>query len=210
MSALSMLSGCLVLLAGSGLPLEETTEVEAAVEAEAEPELLAWSDLQRDAARHMGRVRRVIVQFHELQEQWNPFLTRFGPSDYFALGAWSDEQRPWRRAEWEAPAVRAFMQRGTLLAAYLRAGRPHQRFMLTVVVREHCAGRLWAEVLDASRLAEEIPEGTILHAARGLGMIEKHAFELAASEFERALAAPLPDAARRELEELRDQSREAK
>jgi hypothetical protein len=139
MSALSMLSGCLVLLAGSGLPLEETTEVEAAVEAEAEPELLAWSDLQRDAARHMGRVRRVIVQFHELQEQWNPFLTRFGPSDYFALGAWSDEQRPWRRAEWEAPAVRAFMQRGTLLAAYLRAGRPHQRFMLTVVVREHCA-----------------------------------------------------------------------
>ena len=103
--------------------------------------------------------------------------------------------------------VRVFVKRGTMLEAYLRAGQAHQRFQMTVIVREHCAGQPWAEVVEAWRMAEEVTVGTIVHVARGITMLGRGATEVATSEFERALAAPLPAAVRAELEVLRDEAR---
>ena len=168
---------------------------------------LPWVEVEAHPAAHLGKPRPIVVQLQSFEKHWNPYLTRFGSNDWVALRAWSDEQRPWRRADWDAPAVRLFVRRGTMLEAYLRAGKTHQRFQLTVIVREHCAGQPWAEVVEAWRMAEEVSVGTIVHVARGITMLGRGAAEVALSEFERALAAPLPAAVRAELELLRDEAR---
>ncbi len=161
--------------------------------------LVPWSALATSPGRHLGEARQVFVQFHSFEESWNPFLTRFGPASFVTLRGWSDEQRPWKREDYDAPAVRVFVRRGGDLETLFRQAQAHQRYELVLAAREHCAGELWCEVLSARRLKKEIPEGTVMHAARAIELLERQAWDLAAGELERALAAPLPEAARDEL-----------
>ncbi len=168
------------------------------------PALVAWADLERAPGKTLGESCRVFVQFQSLEESWNPYLTRFGPQDFVALRGWADEQRPWLQADYENPGVRVFIPRGSAAETLLRLARPHERYEFVLAVREHCAGELWCEVLSARRLSKEIPEGSVLIVARALLLIEREVWELAVSELDRALAAPLPEVARAEVLELRD------
>jgi hypothetical protein len=171
------------------------------------PPVAAWADLVGSPGRSLGETRRVFVQFQELEESWNPYLTRFSPQDYFAVRGWTDEERPWLREDYEDPRVRVFVPRGGESETLLRAARPHERYELVLAIREHCAGELWCQVLSARRLKKEIPEGSVLGVARALDLMDREAWDLAASELQRALAAPLPEAAREEVVEMRDHVR---
>ena len=58
-------------------------------------------------------------------------------------------------------------------------------------------------------LPDQIGEATVIHASRALDLAQKKAWKLAELEFDQALAGPLPDKARIELERLREATRAA-
>jgi len=192
---------------------EEEPSLASAAETPAEalppgPPVLALEDLRRDPLAWIDQPVRIVVQFHSLEQRFHPYLTRFSSVHFLAVRAWSDEQRPWIEAEYLEPALRVFAPRADSgLIALLEGARQHQRFELTVRVRDLLLGRVWAEVQSARRLAEEISEGTVVHRARAGRLMARGDFAHAAGEVERALAAPLPPAARRELQETLTQCR---
>jgi hypothetical protein len=136
-------------------------------------------------------------------ETWNPFLTRFGSEDYRALIAWGDEQHLWERAAFDAPAGMLFVRRGNPIEAMLGAAARYSRFEATGIVRQVLGGRPWIEVVALKPLREQFSEGSLIHAARAMSLIEAEHWGLAASSLERALLSPLPERARVELESLR-------
>jgi len=158
----------------------------------------------------VGREVQLVFQFHSLEETWNPFVTRFAPRRWLAVRGWADEQLPWVEADYGHRPVRVFVARGTFLEDFFRLGQRHERIAATCVVREVFAGRPWIEVLAAEATPESIPEGTVLHAERALEVEAHGAWGLALGELERALAAPLPAHARRELLEVQRRCREAR
>ncbi len=171
--------------------------------------LVSWSELEKSSTQHMDQRVRVQVQFHSPIASWNPFMTRFGSREFSAVRAWADEQFPWVATEFDAPAARLFMRRGSAAERVLATARPSQRFELDAVVREVFFDRPWVEVLTARPLTEFIGEGTAIHARRGIELAEAHAWELAEAEYERALTTSLPAHARAELERLRALVRES-
>jgi hypothetical protein len=128
-------------------------------------------------------------------------MTRFGPKQFSASQAWSDEQFPWVRAEYESPTVRAFTLRDGASDFVLQSATKHARFEVRVVVREVFLDLPWIEVLDVKPLQGEIGEGTLIHASRGVELAQGSAWNLAQDQFEQALAGPLPARARTELEQ---------
>lgn len=182
-------------------PPPEPVEVDPALRA-LERQALPYAQLRAHRGDHLGHERVLVVQLAAPIESWEPYLTRFGPECFVAHQAWADEQFPWIEADFRSPAVRLFTRRGSEVAAVLAAGERHQRFALRVVLREVLAGRCWIEVLEATRLPEEIGEGSLLHAAEALRQERAGAFALAADQARRALAAPLPAHARAALEAL--------
>ncbi len=164
----------------------------------------SWDEVVREPVGFLGRTVRFVVQFHSLDERWNPYVTRFGPRDYVALNGWTDEQRLWIRSEYDDPVVRIFVRRDGGLAALFAGLEGHERVAVTCVVRELFAGRPWAEVVEATKLAEYVPEGSVLHAIRALDFMALELFELAAGQVDRALDAPVPERVRAELEGWRE------
>lgn len=168
-----------------------------------EAPLLAWDELCAAPARHLGRSVRVVVQVKGALEAWNPYVTRFGSREWRAWQAWSDEQEPWRKEQYEAPLVRVFARRDGPAAWALEQARPHTRLVLQLRVRELFLGLPWCEVEAVVPCAEEVGEATVIHAARGLDELRLGRHELAAHSFDEALKAPLPAAARTSLLRLR-------
>jgi hypothetical protein len=171
--------------------------------------MVTWSEIEKGAGHRLGQHVCIQVQFHSSIETWNPFMTRFGPREFSAVRAWADEQFPWIVTEFESPAARLFMRRGSDAERVLAGARPSQRFELDVAVREVFFDRPWVEVMAARPLTEFIGEGTVIHARRGIELAETRAFDLAAAEYERALTATLPLRARGELERLQKVARES-
>jgi hypothetical protein len=107
------------------------------------------------------------------------------------------------RADYELPRVRVFVPLGGAAERTVTRAGVHRRLLVTCVVREHLAGRPWIEVVKVIPTRASIPEGSLLHAIRAEGFIERGSFALAAAELERALAAPLPAHAVASLEHRR-------
>ncbi len=131
-------------------------------------------------------------------------MTRFGPRQYAAVRAWGDEQFPWIAGEFDAPAARLFVRRGSDAERAFAAARPSDRYEVDAIVREVFFDRPWVEVIAARPLAEVIGEGTVIHARRASELAEAGAFALAEAEYERAMTPKLPAHARAELQRLRD------
>ena len=159
---------------------------------------------------YVGRELRVALQFHSLEEDWNPFVTRFSPRNYLAVRGWADEQLPWVESEFERLPVRVFVPRGTSLEGFFRIGQRHERILVTGIVREVFAGQPWMEVLAAEATQEAIPEGSVLHVVRALEFESQKAYGLALGELDRALAAPLPLHAYDALLEIKKRCLEAR
>lgn len=136
------------------------------------------------------------------RSDWNPFLTRFGPGEFFAFEAWSEEQFPWVPVERQAPALFLFVRRGGAAAWALEDTRRYTHLELTLKVRSAFAGRLWAEVVGVRPLPDSLDAGGVLHAARAIEAMREARWRRARQELQRALAGPAPAAARSELERL--------
>lgn len=169
------------------------------------PPLVAWDDLADKPARWLGRKVRVRVQYASEPAAWNPYLTRFGSGQYDALQAWSDEQFPWVRSDFDAPRARVFVRKGSGAQHELVGADTYARYELTLIVREVFLDLPWAEVVEARATLDRLTEATVIHAARALELYEQRAWRLALLEFDAALGAPLPDAATAELTLRRDE-----
>lgn len=199
MRPLALLLACAALL---GLPGGF-----AASEAARELPLVAWQELVDHPARWLGQTITLRGQLQQRVASWNPYLTRFGTREFGAFQLWSDEQFPWIESEFRLPRVRLFARRGQPAECLLGSAPQYARFEFVATVRELFLDLPWIEVERATRLEQEISEGTNIHAARGLELAEKQSFALAAEEFEQALSGQLPQHARAELERLRDEAK---
>jgi hypothetical protein len=180
-----------------------------AVESAVPVALVSWGELDKNCSPRLGQTVRIQFQFHSRVATWNPYMTRFGPREYSAVRAWGDEQFPWIADEYDAPAARLFVRRGSDTERVFALARPSDRFDVDAVVREVFFDRPWVEVIAARPLAEVIGEGTVIHARRATELAEGGAWSLAEAEFERAITPTLPAHARAELERLRDAAHEA-
>ena len=169
---------------------------------DSEPSSVPYAEIAENPQDFRGESVRVLIQFHSLKEGWNPYMTRFGVEEFHQVRAWADEQLPWIAEEFGNPSVRFFVRRKSPVAEGFLTASPHDRFAVTCVVRELFAGRPWAEIIAAEPQAEYVPEGSVLHAIRALELMGEKTWKLAASELERALTAPVPAHARRELDSL--------
>lgn len=163
------------------------------------PAVAAWSALTAAPEAHLAEPVRLFLQFHSVEEDWECYQTRFSPEGWIALRAWTDEQRLWDPAEFERPEALVFVPRGGRLARLVPRLRPHDRIALVGVVRTAQLGRPWVEVRGCQRARSTVPEGTVLHAVKALELMDRKAWELAAEQLGRALAAPLPAPAAEEL-----------
>lgn len=166
------------------------------------PPAATWDELVEIPDGRLGELVRLHVQAHSQPETWEPFLTRFSPGEYVALRAWTDQQLPWYREEYDHPRAVVFARRGTPAARRLLAAPRHQRLALGCIPRAYQAGMLWVEVVGACRSQRQIPEGSVLHVEKALRLIEREAPGLAREQLERALAAPLPEHARERVREI--------
>jgi len=167
-----------------------------------EDELVSLHALHDDPAAWLGRTVRVVFQVHSAPQVWNPYLTRYGSGDWFALRVWSDEQALWNADEFEHPLAFLFVRRGTPTERVLAQARTYQRFEARVRVAQVFLGRPWVEVESAARLPVEVSEGAILHASRALQLLEGKEWALARDDLTRALTPAPPPRARRQLERL--------
>jgi hypothetical protein len=175
---------------------------------QAPPPLVTWQDLCDRPSRWLGKTVRLRVQYQDRVDTWNPYLTRFGSKRFTAIQAWSDEQLPWIRSDFDAPVVRLFLQRGEACSWALGQAQSGARFELTAVVREVFLDMPWAEIEEVLPLTERIGEGTVIHASKAVELIKKREWKLAGLEVEQAITESLPAHARAELERLRAECRE--
>lgn len=176
-------------------------------EGRAPAERVACAELWNRPGKHLSRELALRVQFRDWIEDWDPYLTRFGPALYRAFDAWGETQFLWRAEEHDHPIARLFVRRGSAAEWALETAQRHDGLELQVAVRAAFAGQPWVEVLGVRPLESSLPEGSILHASRALQLMERRVWGRAEEELERALAAPLFEEARVELEGLRDRCR---
>ena len=169
---------------------------------EAPPPLVTWKDLSDRPVVWLGKTVRLQVQFSHRVETWNPYLTRFGPRQFTGVQAWTDEQFPWVKTEYDSPAVRVFFRTGKACDWALEGAKPGARFELTGIVREIFLDDPWVEVVEVRPLLERIGEGTSIHAGKAVDLMTARSFALAESEFQQAITDDLPIGARAELERL--------
>lgn len=202
MSAHALLISALATLAQA--PLPGALEVGVPALEVVAPPLVPYAEIADEPERFLGTQVRLFFQYHSEREAWDPYLTSFAENRYRALDGWTDEQRLWLQHEFETPAARVYVLRGSRAERSLVGARVHQRWMLAGVVREEHLGLPWIEITHAYPMRSHVPEGSILHAIRAFECIEKNTFALARDEFSRALAAPLPAPVARELEAWRE------
>ncbi len=157
-------------------------------------------DLRKDPAAWLGMRVRFTVQFHSRLEDWNPLLTRFGSTDWVAFSAWADEDFTWEAFVFDNPMERLFARRGGAADELLGDALSYERFEVVAIVREVFLGDPWIEVESLQPLFELVNEGTILHVGRAYGFAREEQWDLAIDQFERAKSAPIPTAARAELD----------
>ena len=160
-------------------------------------------ELRAHPLRWRGTPLRVTVQLGTEREPWAPGLTRFHQGRFRAFEAWSDTARLWHAGAWADPLPGLYVRRDAPAAAALAGAGEYGRLELELVLRAISGGEIWAEVTAARRLPRSVGEGTLIHAGRALDLLADGRPAAAAEEYERALAAPLPDGHREALEEER-------
>jgi len=191
-----------ILLAATLLSGRAPVLAPARVVPEAPPPMVAWKELCDRPIHCLGRTVRMQLQFSNRVATWNPYMTRFGPEQFTAFQAWTDEQFPWIKSEYDAPAVRVFSRTGSASDWALEAAKPGARFEMTVIVRETFLDLPWVEVVGILPLPERISEGASIHASKACELMRARSYGLAENELEQSITDDLPPLARAELERL--------
>lgn len=162
------------------------------------------TEIARNPAAWRGVEVEFVLQFAAEHETWHWWTTRFQPDQYVGFAAWGDEQLLWEKYAFDHPEPHLFAARGSRAAVLLAETQTYRRYQVRAVVRTIFAGRPWIEVLSATPLERSLGEGTILHAARAYELLDAGSPVAAREQFERALAAPMPQAMRAVLEAARN------
>ena len=170
---------------------------------------VSWEELSATPTRYLGQRVELVVQLKSEAAAWNPYVTRFGQRDWRAWQAWSDAQLPWHKEQYDEPLVRVYARRSGASAWALEQTQPHTRVTLRLRVCEVFLGEAWCEVEAVVPCAEDVGEGSVIHAARGLAEARLGRHELAVHAYDEALKAPLPTHARDELQQLRGEALQA-
>lgn len=190
------------------VPVERSAATTSDVVAPVAREELAFeratlAALRADPLPWIGRRVSFRLQVDAPSASWIPYFSRFGPADWTALSAWPDEAFTWEPAVYADPAPHLFVRRGTAAAELAQRAERSQRFEAVGVVREIFLGEPWIELEVLRPLPGAVNEGTILHVERALAFLAEGSCTLAEGQLQRALDAPLPDHAVREIERLR-------
>lgn len=177
-----------------------------ALRAEPQPqrEVVALERLYSAPATQLGQSFRIRFQVRGECSEWNPYLTRFGAAEYRAFDVWSDSQFLWDKQQWDAPLGRCFIRRGGIAERALEGAPRLSRMEAVVSVRQVFLGRPWIEIESARRVADELGEGTLLHASRGYEAFLDGRWTTARERFDQALVGAMPEALRAELRRLRE------
>ncbi len=163
-------------------------------------DVLRLEDLYAAPRAHLGNIARVRFQLRGLREEWEPYITRFGPQDYMAFDVWSDDQLLWEKAEFDEPLATLFLRRDCEAARTLRGAPKYARFEALLRVEQLFLGRPWIELFELRPLPEALNEGALLHATRGVRSLAERKWGRAEDDLRRALASNLPAPARADLE----------
>jgi hypothetical protein len=163
---------------------------------------MSLEEVFADPVPWLGREFRTAFQVHSTPSSWNPYLTRFGASDYAAARVWGDGQFLWEVDVFENPLGLVFARRGAGADAQLAAAEPYARFEATLRVRQVFLGQAWTEIVELHPLRRQVGEGTILHAGRALHLMAGDSWKLALEDLHRAAIPSLPRHALGELERL--------
>jgi len=89
-----------------------------------------WRELTRRPEPFLERPVRLFVQHHSLVSAWEPYLAPLTPWEHVQVVAWADEQLPWVKSDYDAPAVRLFVPRGSRAARLFAEAEPQERFVV--------------------------------------------------------------------------------
>lgn len=193
------LSACAALCALLPAPGRTAPGAEAGSDVEA----VDLAALRASPSLRVGQRVLLRVQRGPAASAAHPALeTGFDPAVWQRFPCWSSAQRPWRADHFADPAPYLFARRGSTAALLLESGGLHRAFELVGTVRAVRLGEPWIAVESARPLPESIGAGAVLHASRGFELLAAGQRRLALAELERALAAPLPEQPKAELERL--------
>lgn len=160
------------------------------------------SELRRLPSRSLEIPFRATLVVQGVDRPWDPLLTRFNGTTWLRVEAWSDDAALWERGPFEDPAPYLFARRGTAAARALLAASPFDRIEVEGTVRQVFAGEPWIEIWAVHRKGVALTEASVFHAARAERLERDGNLDLARSEIERALAAPMPKHHRAPLLEI--------
>jgi hypothetical protein len=191
------------LAPGPGEPDRTSGPWARSARAAVEPSARELSSLRRAPSHAVELPFRVTVTVHRVGAEWNAYLTRFVPESHLRLEVWSDDQFPWRSQDFAASAPYVFVPRGTPLEPTAAALAPYDRVVVEGFVRQVFAGEPWIELSAIEPADVSLTEATVFHAARAIDLASRGLEDLACNELDHALAAPMPQRHRDELERLR-------
>jgi hypothetical protein len=165
-------------------------------------EHVSWEEASVARAQPMQGNLQLVLQFHSIEHDWEPYCTPFSERTHLAVRAWSDSQLPWVRSEYEAPRARYFVKRGSAAERLLLSAAPHDRVAVVGRIRAQFIGEPWIEVVAACRTRAQISLGAVLHVSRALDLFRRGAPKLGMDQLGRAMASPLPVHARLAVESL--------
>ena len=150
-------------------------------------------DTLRRAPEAFMNVRvRFDVQFCSLGRIWNPFFTRFVPSEYANFYAWSGTQPIWQRDSYEDVFGMLFLAKSNAQLADLYKFRTYERLTLEGIVQNTFQGNPWIEVLTMTPIQGRVDTPPLAHLYRAQLHMEKREWQKAISELSLAPAIEQP------------------
>ena len=136
---------------------------------------------------------RFEVQFCSLGKIWNPFFTRFVPSEYANFYAWSGTQPIWRKDSYEDVFGMLFLSKSSMQLNQLYNYRTYDRLQIEGVVQNVFQGNPWIEVLDMQLVPGRVDNPTLTHLYRADSYMQKREWSKAISELSLAPGKDQPD-----------------
>ena len=130
------------------------------------------------------------IQFGGLSTVYNPFFTRFVPTDYVGLAAWGTEQEIWKLEEFRKDFHFLFVDKRSSAAIPLYKLKKFQRARVIGLVRNTFQNTAWIEITEIHPLPKSLDEATLFHLARGETFLKEGKWKAARSQLLQASASP--------------------
>ncbi len=140
-------------------------------------------DTLRRAPEAFMNVRvRFDIQFCSLGRIWNPFFTRFVPSEYANFYGWSGTQPIWQKESYDDVFGMLFLSKSSTHLGELYRFRTYDRLSIEGIVQNTFQGSPWIEVLAINPISGRVDTPTLAHLYRAQLHMEKREWQKAISE----------------------------